>query len=42
MGYDQRESMQSALKFNGFEAEFYKDLAGFDRGFVARNIFANF
>ena len=42
MGYDQRESMQSALKFNGFEAEFYQDLAGFDRGFVARNIFANF
>lgn len=42
MGYDQRESMRNALKFNGFEAEFYKDLAGFDRGFVARNIFANF
>nr|WP_314735577.1 peptide chain release factor N(5)-glutamine methyltransferase [uncultured Campylobacter sp.] len=42
MGYDQRKSMQSALKFNGFEAEFYQDLAGFDRGFVARNIFANF
>lgn len=42
MGYDQRESMQSALKFNGFEAEFYRDLAGFDRGFVARNIFTNF
>ena len=41
-GYDQRESMQSALKFNGFEAEFYQDLAGFDRGFVAKNIFANF
>ena len=42
IGYDQRESMQNALKFNGFEAEFYKDLTGFDRGFVARNIFANF
>ena len=42
MGYDQRESMQNALKFNGFKAEFYKDLAGFDRGFVARNIFASF
>ena len=42
MGYDQRESMQNALKFNGFEAEFYRDLAGFDRGFVARNIFMNF
>lgn len=42
IGYDQRESMQSALKFNGFKAEFYQDLAGFDRGFVARNIFANF
>ena len=42
MGYDQRESMRNALKFNRFEAEFYKDLAGFDRGFVAKNIFANF
>ena len=42
MGYDQKESMQSALKFNGFEAEFYRDLAGFDRGFVAKNLFANF
>ena len=42
MGYDQRESMQNALKFNGFEAEFYKDLAGFDRGCVARNTFASF
>jgi len=42
IGYNQRESMQNALKFNGFEVEFYKDLAGFDRGFVARNIFANF
>ena len=42
MGYDQKESMQNALKFNRFEAEFYKDLAGFDRGFVAKNIFANF
>ena len=42
MGYDQKESMQNALKFNRFEAKFYKDLAGFDRGFVARNIFANF
>ena len=42
IGYDQRESMQSALKFNGFEAKFYQDLAGFDRGFVAQNIFSNF
>lgn len=40
MGYDQRESMASALKFNRFEAEFYQDLARFDRGFTARNLFA--
>jgi len=36
MGYDQRASMEMALKFNGFKSTFYKDLAGFDRGFCAR------
>ncbi|WP_314702533.1 peptide chain release factor N(5)-glutamine methyltransferase [Campylobacter rectus] len=42
MGYDQKASLESMLEFSGFEAEFYRDLAGFDRGFVARNIFTNF
>ena len=36
MGYDQRASMEMALKFNGYKSAFYKDLAGFDRGFCAR------
>lgn len=36
MGYDQKESMAKALEINRFEAKFYKDLAGFDRGFVAK------
>ncbi|WP_169763780.1 HemK/PrmC family methyltransferase [Campylobacter mucosalis] len=35
MGYDQRESMQKELGNFNYKAEFYKDLAGFDRGFVA-------
>jgi len=34
MGYDQKESMKTLLA--DFSVEFYKDLAGFDRGFVAR------
>ena len=42
MGYDQKASLESVLELSGFEVEFYRDLAGFDRGFVARNIFANF
>ncbi len=38
MGYDQRESIGNYLKNRGFEDfYFYKDLAGLDRGFVARN-----
>ena len=41
MGYDQKASLESMLELSGFEAEFYRDLAGFDRGFVARNAFAN-
>lgn len=36
MGYDQKESMQEALLEAGYEAEFYQDYSGFDRGFVAR------
>lgn len=41
MGYDQKASLESVLELSGFEAEFYRDLVGFDRGFVARNAFAN-
>lgn len=41
MGYDQKASLESVLELSGFEAEFYRDLAGFDRGFVARNAFSN-
>ena len=36
MGYDQKASMQKFLEANGFEYSFYKDLAGFDRGFCAK------
>ena len=37
MGYDQRNSMQGHFDEIGVEySEFYQDLAGFDRGFVAR------
>lgn len=38
IGYDQKHSLSQALKEAGFEYEFYQDLAGFDRGFVARNL----
>ncbi|MDA3042453.1 MULTISPECIES: peptide chain release factor N(5)-glutamine methyltransferase [unclassified Campylobacter] len=38
MGYDQKQSMQETLSEHGFAFEFYKDLAGFDRGFVARKM----
>ena len=31
MGYDQKASLESVLELSGFEAEFYRDLAGFDR-----------
>ena len=34
MGYDQKESMSRYL--SGFDVEFYKDLAGLDRGFIAK------
>lgn len=36
IGYDQKSSLEKALKINGFEAKFYQDLAGFDRGFTAK------
>ncbi|MDO5045269.1 peptide chain release factor N(5)-glutamine methyltransferase [Campylobacter sp.] len=36
MGYDQKSSLENALFVNGFKSEFYRDLAGFDRGFVAK------
>ena len=37
IGYDQRESMQICLeKANAKEIKFYKDLAGLDRGFIAK------
>lgn len=38
MGYDQKISMQNELDKFGYKAEFYKDLAGFDRGFIAYKI----
>lgn len=38
MGYDQKNSLSTYLADLGFEAEFYQDLAGFDRGFVAKNL----
>ncbi len=34
MGHDQWESLKECLEFCGYDAEFYKDLSGFDRGFV--------
>ncbi|MSN96104.1 peptide chain release factor N(5)-glutamine methyltransferase [Campylobacter sp. FMV-PI01] len=37
IGYDQKNSMQNELINSNFEAIFYKDLAGFDRGFIAKN-----
>lgn len=37
MGYDQRESMKNYLDKLDFQSEFYTDLAGLDRGFIAYN-----
>ena len=35
MGYDQKEPLQAFVNEVGVKSiEFYKDLAGFDRGFV--------
>ncbi|TLD81179.1 peptide chain release factor N(5)-glutamine methyltransferase [Helicobacter trogontum] len=39
MGYDQKESMQEALLNSGYKPTFYKDYAGFDRGFIAKLMF---
>ena len=38
IGFDQAQSMQEALQNSGFKASFYKDLAGFMRGFVAAKL----
>ena len=38
MGYDQQTSLAKELESSGFKASFYKDLAGFDRGFVAQKL----
>ena len=40
MGFDQKNSLDLELKKCDFATKFYKDLAGFDRGFIAKN--ANF
>ena len=36
IGYDQREILAPLLASSGYDAEFYKDLSGLYRGFVAR------
>jgi len=36
MGYDQRDKITNYLKQYELEAEFYKDLAGIDRGFIIK------
>lgn len=39
MGYDQKESLGLYIsKKSDIEVEFYKDLAGFDRGFICRRV----
>ncbi len=40
IGYDQKPQLLEYLEKSGFSSTFYKDLQGFDRGFVARNKFA--
>ncbi|MDO7252866.1 N5-glutamine methyltransferase family protein [Helicobacter cappadocius] len=35
MGYNQKNSLHSCLRDHGYEPIFYKDLSGFDRGFIA-------
>lgn len=37
MGFDQKNSLDLELKKCDFATKFYKDLAGFDRGFIAKN-----
>jgi len=36
MGYDQKDKIMNYLKNSNLELEFYKDLAGLDRGFIVR------
>lgn len=38
MGYDQKQSLVKECETHGFAAEFFDDLAGLNRGFVARNL----
>lgn len=38
IGYDQKENLKSILEKFGYRAEFYRDLDGHDRGFVAEMI----
>ncbi len=38
MGYDQKDKITNYLKQYGLEAEFYRDLAGIDRGFVVKGL----
>lgn len=38
IGYDQKNSLKKELEICGFASEFYRDLAGFDRGFVAKKL----
>lgn len=38
IGFDQRKILEKILSEQAFEAEFYKDLASFDRGFLAKRI----
>lgn len=39
IGYNQKDSMQEALTNVGYKPTFYKDYAGFDRGFIAKLMF---
>lgn len=38
MGYDQRQSIRQYAETKGLEVEFYKDLAGLDRGFWIKEL----
>lgn len=38
IGYDQKKSLEEVLSANWLKVDFYQDLSGFDRGFVAQNL----
>jgi len=38
MGYDQKDKIANHLKQYNLKADFYKDLAGFERGFVVKSL----